>query len=93
MPFGGQIPPVNSSPGILDRLAGKEACIEERPEPGDEKHHLRGDEQNHAVAVADLHDAGVEAAVLRFLDDIAPPGEHDVEDAEEAGSEDIGCRV
>ena len=47
---------------ILDCLAGEQAGVEERPEPGDEEHHLRGDEQDHAVAKADLDDARVIAA-------------------------------
>ena len=40
-------------------LVGKQRGVEIGPEPGDEEHHLRGDEQDHAVAVRDLHHAGV----------------------------------
>ena len=84
MPFGGQWPPVNCGLGDLDGAVGREARIEEGPEPGDEEHHLRGDEQDHPVAQAELDDAGVEALV-RFLDDVPPPDQHRVEHADDAG--------
>ena len=94
MPCGGQCPPVKSHARDLRRLAGEQAGVEEGPEPGDEEHHLRGDEQDHAVAEVQLHDRRVVARV-RFLDDVAPPDEHGVEDAEEAGeratSSDAPC--
>ena len=57
------------------------------PEPGDEEHHLGGDEQDHAVAVRDLHHAGVVALVLGLVDDVAPPGDHGVEHADRADRE------
>ena len=69
--------------GNLNGAVGGKARIEERPEPGDEEHHLRGDEQDHAVAQAELDDRGVEALV-RFLDDVAPPDQHRVEHTERA---------
>src|SRR3546814_16642324 len=51
---------------------GEEREIEERPEPADEEHDFGGDEQDHAVAEMELHHRRV-IAVLRFLDDVAPP--------------------
>ena len=89
MPFGGQCPPVSSVRGELDRVVRVERGVEEGPEPGDEEHHLRGDEEDHAVAVADLHDAGVVALVARLADHAPPPVQHGVEDAEDAGAEDV----
>ena len=75
--------------GKLDRVVRVERGVEEGPEPGDEEHHLRGDEEDHAVAVADLHDAGVVALVARLADHAPPPVQHGVEDAEDAGAEDV----
>ena len=37
-------------PRDLMDFVGEQAGVEERPEPGDEEHHLRGDEHDHAVA-------------------------------------------
>ncbi len=70
MPFGGQCPPVSSVRGNWIGSFGIERGVEEGPEPGDEEHHLRGDEEDHAVAVADLHDAGVVALVARLADHV-----------------------
>ena len=75
---------------VLDRLAGEEARVEKGPEPRDEEHHFRGDEQDHPVAVRELHDAGVEAPVLGLTDDVGPPRDHRVEHADQARAEDIG---
>ena len=86
MPFGGQMPPVKATTAVLDRFVGEQRGVEERPEPGDEEHHLGGDEQDHAVAVADLHDARV-IAVLRLVDDVEPPGGHHIEHAGDADAE------
>ena len=61
--------------------------IEEGPEPADEEHHFRGDEQDHAVAQVKLHDGRVIAG-MRFLDHVAPPEEHRREHAEHAQEED-----
>ena len=72
--------------GDLIGVAGEEARVEEGPEPRDEEHHLRGDEEDHAVAEAELHDRRV-VALLRLLDDVAPPDEHGVEHAEDAGDD------
>ena len=44
--------------------------LEEDPEPGDEEHHLRGDEQDHAVAQADGDHRGV-VALVGFLHHVA----------------------
>ncbi len=61
--------------------------IEEGPEPGHEEHDLGADEQDHAVAMADLHHAGVVALVLGFADHVRPPAHHGVEHADKAGAE------
>jgi hypothetical protein len=66
----------------LDRLAGEKACVEEGPEPGNEEHHLRGNEKDHAVAEVKLNDGRVVDA--GFLDDVAPPSHHRVGDTKEA---------
>ena len=73
--------------GDLMHLVGVEAGVEEGPEPGDEEHHLGGDEHDHAVAQVQRHDAGV-VALMRFLDRIRPPGEHGVEHDQHADCED-----
>ena len=71
---------------VLDGLVGEQRGVEERPEPGDEEHHLGGDEQDHAVAVADLHHPRMVAG-LRFVDDVEPPRRHDVENAGDADAQ------
>ena len=73
MPLGGQTPPT-----------GNRLDAEERPEEGDEEHHLGGDEQRHAVAQAELHDRGVIALEGRLADHVAPPHRHDREHGEDA---------
>ena len=73
--------------GGVHGIAGEQRRIEEGPEPGDEEHHLGGDEQDHAVAVADLHHAGVVALVLRLADHVRPPARHGVEHADDADAE------
>ena len=91
MPLGGQTPPNSASRGrsecIADRALGEQRRIEEGPEPGDEEHHFGGDEQDHAVAVADLHHAGVVALVLGLADHVRPPARHGVEHADGADAE------
>ena len=52
--------------GDLMHLARKQAGIEEGPEPGDEEHHLGGDEQDHAVTVMDLHHAGMNRNLAKY---------------------------
>ena len=89
MPFGGQMPPVKAARRYSIGVAGEQRDVEIDPEPGDEEHHLRGDEQDHAVALADRHDAGV-VAVLGLVMTSRPPGQHGVEDAEQADAEQIG---
>ena len=86
MPFGGQTPPVNSVLAYLRGLVGEQAGVEERPEPGDEEHHLRGDEQDHAVAQMQRNDPRV-VAFVRLLDRVRPPREHGVEDDGQADEE------
>ena len=48
-------------PHAADRLdrRGEQRAVEERPEPGEEEHHLRGDEQDHPVAQVKLDDRRV----------------------------------
>src|ERR1700756_721564 len=57
------------------QLVGEQGGVEIGPEPGDEEHHFRGDEQDHAVAVGYLHDAAVVSLVGRLAGDVAPPAE------------------
>ena len=40
---------------------GEQGRVEVGPEPGDEEHHLRGDEEDHAVAEVQLHDRSMVA--------------------------------
>ena len=61
---GGQTLPIRSPRSKLVRRRRGTARVEIGPEPGDEEHHLGGDEQDHAVAVRNLHHAGVIAVVL-----------------------------
>ena len=79
MPCGGQTPPVKASARDIVHVAGEQRGVEVGPEPGDEEHHLGGDEQDHAVAVRDLHHAGVVALELRLADHVAPPADEGVE--------------
>ena len=67
----------------------KKACVEEGPEPGNEEHHFRRDEHDHAVAQVQRHDARV-MPLMGFLDRVGPPGEHRVEHEHEADEEDPG---
>ena len=75
-------------PGGMNRIGGKQRRVEEGPEPGDKEHHFGGDEQDHAIAMADLHHAGVIALVLRLADHIRPPARHGVEHADAADAKD-----
>ena len=63
---------------------GEQQEVEIGPEEADEKHHLRRDEQQHAVAQAELHDLAVQAGGAAFLNDIAPPAGHGGNDRERA---------
>src|SRR5262249_39028796 len=54
------------------------------PEPGDEEHHFGGDEQDHPVAVRDLHHARVMALVGGLARDVGPPADHRIGGAEDA---------
>ena len=74
-------------PADVVRLAGKQRGVEIGPEPGDEEHHLGGDEQDHAVAVRNLHHAGMEALILGFAHHVAPPADEGVDRAEHAEPE------
>ncbi len=65
--------------------AGIERGVEERPEEGREEQHFRGDEQDHAVAQAELDHGGVIDA--RLCDDVAPPPVHDAQHQQQSGGE------
>src|SRR5581483_10212131 len=56
----------NSVARGMNGVGREKGRIEKGPEPGDEEHHLGSDKQDHAVAVTDLHYAGVVALVLRL---------------------------
>ena len=73
-------------PGVLRDLVREQAGVEEGPEPGDEEHHLGGDEHDHAVAQVQRHDPRV-VALMAFLDGVRPPGEHGVEHDGQADEE------
>ena len=70
---------------LLD-LAGIDAGVEKGPEPRHEEHHFRGNEHDHAVAVMQLHHAGVMALIFGLVHHIAPPRQHGVENADKAGA-------
>ena len=59
----------------------EQRAVEERPEPGEEEHHLRGDEQDHPVAQVKLDDRRVIAGV-RLADGVRPPVVHGDQHAE-----------
>src|SRR3546814_5852425 len=71
---------------------GEEREIEERPEPADEEHDFGGDEQDHAVAEMELHHRRV-IAVMRFLDDVAPPQAHRQQYAGQAEKENPAAAI
>ena len=83
MPLGGQCPP---TAGTAD---GNKDEVEEGPEPGEEEHHLRGDEQDHSIAQVKLDDRGVVAA-MRFVDDVRPTKVHRGKHAGHADAERHG---
>ncbi len=70
----------------LNRLIEKQAGIKEGPEPCHEEHDFGGDEQDHAIAMADLHHTCV-ITRLGFMHDISPPGQHHIQNANEASDE------
>ena len=74
-------------------IAEEDRGIEIGPEPGDEEHHFRGDEQQHAVAQMQLHHRGVVAQHDGFLDHVAPPAGHGVEHQRQADQEDPGLAI
>ncbi len=63
--FGGNCPPIASASSLEEQRE-----VEPRPEPADEEHHFRSDEQDHAVTQVKLHDrrviAGLGFASLMF---------------------------
>ena len=62
-PCGGQLRAHEVDAGVLLGIGVAEELVEIGPEPGDEEHHLGGDEQHHAVAVMHAHDRGVVAVL------------------------------
>ena len=58
---------------------GEKCKSEIGPEPGDEEHHLGGDEQDHAVAQVKFHNGSL-LAVKRLLRGVHPPARHGAED-------------
>ncbi len=70
----------------IGQLAREQREIEPAPEPADEEHHFRGDEQDHAVAHVQLDDRRVVAA-FGFLHDVAEPGEEGRDQAGNAEAE------
>ena len=76
------------NPRHVLQFIGEQRGVEIGPEPGDEEHHLRGDEQDHAVAMRDLHHAGMVVLDLGLENDVPPPADHGVEDADRADAED-----
>jgi len=63
--------------------------LEEAPEPREEEHHLRHDEEDEAVAQADAHHRRVISG-LGFVHHVGPPGEHDVEREQQPDGEHPG---
>ena len=76
------------NPRHVLQFIGEQRGVEIGPEPGDEEHHLRGDEQDHSVAMRDLHHAGMIVLDLGLVNDVPPPADHGVEDADGADAED-----
>ena len=76
------------NPRHVLQFIGEQRGVEIGPEPGDEEHHLRGDEQDHAVAMRDLHHAGMIVLDFGLENDVPPPADHGVEDADGADAED-----
>src|SRR5215468_1064104 len=68
-------------------FAREQRGVEISPEPGNEEHHLRGDEQDHPVAMRYLNDPRVKALVLGLADDVTPPDDKCVEHAEHTDAE------
>jgi hypothetical protein len=59
----------------LGQFAGEQREIEEGPEPADEEHHFRSDEQDHPVTLVKLNHRRVIAGVC-FAHDLGEPLEH-----------------
>src|SRR6202167_6792520 len=62
------------------RIGGIERVPEKGPEPGDEEHDLRSDEQDHAKGQAMAH-YNIVVAALSLGDDVTPPARHGEQDA------------
>jgi hypothetical protein len=78
-------------PGVaLDGYRMVERTPEVRPEEGEEEQHLRGDEQRHADAQALGHDFGVMTGAA-LADDVAPPVDQGVGQAEHGEQHDPGA--
>ena len=61
----------------------EDGVFEEGPEPGHEEHDFRGNEQDHAIAHADIDNSGM-IALLGLFDHVTPPADHRVNDQGEA---------
>ncbi len=85
-------------PLAADRLGRRreQRRVEIGPEPGEEEHHLRGDEQDHPVAQVQLDDRRV-IALVRFADGVRPPAGHGDQHAGDARERSRtarrGCRA
>jgi hypothetical protein len=79
MPGGGQW-----ASGLVGDALGNSDAPKKSPEEGGEEHHLRRDEQRHAVTQTDLHHRRVGFFNHRLLDDVAPPAEHHAQDRQNA---------
>src|ERR1700704_3319618 len=62
-------------------IGRKQSRIEVGPEPRDEKHDLRRNKEDHAVAVRNLDDERMVPLMCRFPRNVAPPSQHRVEAA------------
>ncbi len=71
---------------------GEQRKIKKRPEPAQEEHNFRGDEQNHAVTHVELNHRRV-IARMRFTNHVAPPEKHRREHARQPGVKGDAARV
>ena len=89
----GQIPGVERNDAFRRPDAGIriKGAVEKGPEECCEEHHLGGDEQDHAVAHAELDHGIVVPLEFGFADNIPPPEEHRGQDRQESGDQDIAA--
>ena len=67
----------------LNSLTRIQADIEISPEPSNEEHNFRSNEQDHAIAMVHLHNRRM-VALTRLFYHIAPPGQHRVQNTGQA---------